>query len=472
MKLLASLDGITMDHAIICEVKSWNIVLVHAVQAGDLPDSHWPQVEQQLLVTGAKEALFVVSDGTEENTAFMWYASRPERRQRLVAGWKQFAADLKAYKSTPPAEPVQEVIAAPIKQLPALSIQVQGSIALASNLEIFGAKLREFISNIIKEPKDDQDFADAEAAVKTLKKAEEALEQAETAALSQTASIDEMRSAVALNKELARSARLMLSKIVEQRKATIRLQIMQAGQRAFAAHVQMLERRIGMDMPEFKPDFAGAMKGKKTVTSLRDAVEFIVANAKIAANEVADCIEINLKRFSELAAGYEFLFADRAQLALKSADDFEATIKLRIVEHKESQAKKEEAERERIRAEEVEREEKLRIERAEKEWSEHDKALTSLVEENKLPLLTIPGQHRRVVLFDEHGTNPSASPTPSRADALFMDELPVEVQRAIVQHLCTFYRVDRETVIRWLRAIVQAEAAAEFDNKLLDATNP
>lgn len=65
-----------------------------------------------------------------------------------------------------------EATATPTKDLPAVSIQINGAISLISNLDAFGKQLNAFVENINQKPETDQEFADAEAAIKTLDKAE------------------------------------------------------------------------------------------------------------------------------------------------------------------------------------------------------------------------------------------------------------------------------------------------------------
>jgi len=89
------------------------------------------------------------------------------------------------------------------------------------------------------------------------------------------------------------------------------------------------------------------MKGKKTITSLRDAVSTELARVKIEANAIADRIQLNLKVLSE-HPGFEFLFADLAQIAVKANDDFAILVKARIGDER----MRVEAERDRIRQEE------------------------------------------------------------------------------------------------------------------------
>ncbi|WP_242489352.1 MULTISPECIES: hypothetical protein [unclassified Pseudomonas] len=47
-------------------------------------------------------------------------------------------------------------------------------------------------------------------------------------------------------------------------------------------------------MPAVAADFAGAMKNKRTIASLQDAVDTELAGAKIAASQTADAIRLNL----------------------------------------------------------------------------------------------------------------------------------------------------------------------------------
>jgi len=369
MPLLASFDGLTMCEDICWENKLWNDCFAQIVRDGDVPDTHWPQLEQQLLVSGASKVLFTVSDGTEEKTVSTWYASQFARRAALLAGWKQFAADLANYQH---AETAPDAVAAPQMQLPTVSVQVSGSIALISNLDKFGEALTEYVAKINKKPQTDQDFADLEATVKTLKAAEDALESAESNALAQTASIDDMRRAVALYRDTARSNRLLVEKLVKAEKENRKNAIAQAGKDAFAQHIDSLNTRIGKPyMPAITVDFAAAIRSLKSMTSIQNAVDTALANGKIEADAIANKITANLLALREHAEEFKFLFADTAQLISKETDDLIAVIKSRIAEHKAAEEKRIEAERERIRAEEVA---KLAREQASKEAAEKREA--------------------------------------------------------------------------------------------------
>jgi predicted phage-related endonuclease len=358
-RLSASCDGLTMGEDIAFEHKQWNAALAAAISAGQLPDEYMPQPQQIMMVTPAKKVIFVCSDGTRDNFVYLWVMPDPVWQARIRDGWTQFQIDRATYQHI---EVLPAPVAAAVQDLPALSIRVDGQLTLNHNLVVFGEKLQSFIADIDTNPCDDQAFADAEQAIKVMERAETALGAAEASALSQVSAVDEMVRTVASYKELARKTRLMLEKVVKARKETIRVEIQQAGKDKAAAHIAALNARLGKPyMPSIAVDFAGVMKGKKTVTSLRDAVDTELARFKIEANSVADRIQINLGVLRELASNHIFLFADTPSIVFKAADDLAALVKMRIAEHEQAEAAKAEAlrariaEEERVKAEAAER---------------------------------------------------------------------------------------------------------------------
>lgn len=352
MKLLASFDGIDLMDEVIWENKLLNASLIQQVKAGELDQHYWAQLEHQLLVSGAERALFTTSDGTDEGTHHLWYESVPERRLQLIGAWKQFAVDLAAYVA-PEAAP-QKVVAEAVTALPTVFAQVTGSIALKDNLPEYEVALRDFIDHrLITKPESDQDFANLDLQIKALKGAEAALDASEEQALSQAEMLSAFKRQKDMLHKLTRDTRLAAEKLLAAEKERIKLEQVQRGQKEFAAHIASLNTRLGKPyMPQVSADFAGAIKGKRTVDSLRDAVNTELARAKIAANEIADRIQVNLTTLRELASAHAFLFADTPSIVLKAADDLTTLVKARITEHDAKVAAQQEAERARIRAEE------------------------------------------------------------------------------------------------------------------------
>ncbi|MGF6318768.1 YqaJ viral recombinase family protein [Pseudomonas frederiksbergensis] len=351
--LLASLDGCTMLGETLFEHKMWNEQLAADVLTGNLDPHYYWQLEQQLLVSGAEKVIFVCSDGTEDNFVSMEYTPVPGRAATLVAGWKQFQADLLDFT---PVEVMPEAVGKTPDSLPALRIEVTGMVT-ASNLEQFKAHSLAVFDSINTVLETDQHFADAEKTVKWCGDVEERLAAAKQHALSQTESIDALFRTIDEISAEARNKRLMLDKLVKARKLSIREDIVMDAAKALQAHIDQINTSLGgkARMPAIPADFAGAIKGKKSITSLRDAADSELARAKIAASQIGDGIRINLTSVDELASDHQFLFNDIQQLVLKANDDLVALIKVRISEHQKAEADKEEAQRERIRNEELQR---------------------------------------------------------------------------------------------------------------------
>jgi predicted phage-related endonuclease len=349
--LLASLDGCTMLGEILFEHKMWNEQLAADVRAGDLDAHYYWQLEQQLLVSGAEKVIFVCSDGTEENFVSMEYFPVPGRAEKLVAGWKQFEADLEAYE---PVEAVPEAIGTAPETLPALRIEVTGMVT-ASNLEQFKARSLAVIGAINTDLQTDQHFADADKTVKWCGEVESKLAAAKQHALSQTESIDLLFRTIDQISEQTRTKRLELEKLVKARKVAIRDEIVTKAQAALRSHIDQINASLGgrVLLPQVSSDFAGAIKGKKSIASLRDAADSELARAKIDASQKADAIRLNLASLAELAVDHNFLFNDIQQLVMKANDDLVTLIKVRIDEHKKAEADRLEKERQQIREEEA-----------------------------------------------------------------------------------------------------------------------
>lgn len=351
VKLLASFDGITMMENVIFEHKMLNKELAEDVNNKDLKPEYYWQLEQQLLVSGADKAIFVVSDGTEENMVYMWYEPVPGRAEKLITGWKQFIEDMDIHKHIEDAVVVAEVQ----ETLPAVSIRVDGGLTIIDNLSAFGQALTVYVEKINKEPETDQDFVNLEAAVKTLSKSEEALTFAENNALSQAESIDIMRQSVETYRALARKTRLIIEKLVTAKKATIKSEIVEGGKTALFNHVnsldQSLDQRIGDNasglMPVIEHNFASVIKNKRTLASIRGAVNDELARCKILANEAAEIIRANLKVLADNEE-HKLLFSDIKQIVNKEPDDFKLLVNSRITAYKEQEATKK-AEKEKIK---------------------------------------------------------------------------------------------------------------------------
>ena len=350
--LLASLDGCTMLGETLFEHKMWNEQLAADVRASDLDPHYYWQLEQQLLVSGAEKVIFVCSDGTEENFVSMEYTPVQGRAAKLVAGWKQFEADLAVHEF---ADAPSIVVGKAPDELPALRIELTGMVT-ASNLKLFEQSALAVIDSVKTTLQTDQDFADAKKAVKWCGDVEEAVAAAKKQALSQTQTIEELFSSLDRVSAHARETRLKVDKLVKAQELLVKTNIKQKAEQALTDHVAAINKTLGKVMlPAVAADFVGAMKNKRTIASLQDAVDTELARAKIDASQAADSIRLNLTSLAELATDHAFLFSDIQQLVLKANDDLVTLIKFRISEHEKAEEEKAEATRKRIREEELQR---------------------------------------------------------------------------------------------------------------------
>lgn len=351
--LLASMDGQTMLGETLFEHKLWNDSVVAQIKAGQLEPHYYWQLEQQLLVSGAERVIFVCSDGTAENFAHMEYRPVPGRAQQLIEGWAQFETDLGAYEVT--AEAPSIVVGKAPDELPALRIELTGMVT-ASNLHVFESSALAVIDSVKTTLTTDQDFADAKKAVKWCGDVESAVKEAKKQALSQTATIADLFSSLDRVSAHARETRLKVEKLVAAQELLVKSGIKQKGEQALAEHIAGINKTLGkVTLPHIPSDFAGAIKNKRTIASLQDAVDTELARAKIEASKAADAIRLNLSSLAELAVDHVFLFSDVQQLVGKSNEDLVTLIKFRIAEHKRVEDEKAEAQREQIRKEELKR---------------------------------------------------------------------------------------------------------------------
>lgn len=335
---LASFDGMTMDERTLFEHKLWNEELAAAIKAGELDPMYYWQLEHQLAVDEkAERVIFVCSDGTPEKCVHMIYTPVPGRAAQLNAGWAQLKADVLAWVP-PAAEVITE--AKVIKALPALAVQLVGEVK-TSNLALYRSTALDFIRNINTDLQTDQDFADAQTTVTFCEKAEKELQAVKQSALAQTASIDELFRTVDQLSEEMRQKRLTLEKLVTKRKDEIRGEIVQNGRKLWMAHIEALDKRLARVRGKYDaPDFVAAVKGKRTLSSLRGAVDDALAKAKIAANQQADDIATNLGVIDEITKDHTFLVHDLADLVTINPAHLAGVLNGRVAAHERAEAEK------------------------------------------------------------------------------------------------------------------------------------
>lgn len=371
-KLSASFDGLTMDESICFEHKTLNKSLEdlrgddseylrgHKTDdASILPEMYRAQMEQQLMVSGAGKCLFMATKWYLENKynddrfvddITCWYTSDPDMRDRLLQGWTQFAVDLETYQHV---EHTKKPKAEVCIELPALFVHAKGEIT-THNMDEFGMALTAKLSEVRAIALvTDQDFSNAKEAAKKFRETAKAIALSKEAMLAQTETIGEAaRKMDAWAKDLNQTA-LQLEKDVEREDKAKKEVMVLEGRQAYADHVAALEAEIKpIRMTLTPPNFAEALKGKRNYASMHDAIQTMLAGAKIEADAQGKDIRSKLAFFkTDSVSQYDFLFRDLQTIIQKPLDDLELIVKTRIDHHAADEAARLEAERTRMEAE-------------------------------------------------------------------------------------------------------------------------
>ncbi|MBO9766475.1 MULTISPECIES: lambda-exonuclease family protein [Xanthomonas] len=406
-KYSASFDGLTLLEETAFEHKSLNDDLRRAMVDGctgaDLPLVYQVQMEHQAMVSGAARVLFMASKWRGDELVeerHCWYTPDPELRARVSAGWEQFEADVAAYEHVEKAEPVASGRAP--DTLPSLHIAVTGMVT-ASNLAEFKASAMAVLSGINRELQTDDDFANAEQTVKWCKGVEERLEATKQQILGQTADIDAVFRTMDDVAAEARRVRLELDKLVKVEKDNRRSQIVANGVQSVREHYASINAGLdahALAVPvTLAADIGAVIKGKKSISSMQDAVGAAAANAKIAASQQAERVRANVRVLEMEMGTFAGLFHDRVQLcATKSPEDLRNLITARITEQKRVEEQRLEAQREKIRQEETdklareqqEREEAQRLAEAVAELARRATAVPSAAVSAPAPVAAAP----------------------------------------------------------------------------------
>uniref|UniRef100_UPI0035C6A2D0 YqaJ viral recombinase family protein n=3 Tax=Bacteria TaxID=2 RepID=UPI0035C6A2D0 len=353
LKLLASLDGLSEDQQMVFEHKLWNETLAENVRNNVLEDTHYWQLEHQLLVSGAENALFMTSDGTADKREYMHYISIPERREQLIAGWKQFNKDLESFEM----EAKKEVVVAEKTSLPAISYSVTGT-EISTNIGVCLEQIKTMASEeMSKVLETDQDFADKDQLNKDVKKARAGLKDMIAKVRGEFVSYSQFEEIAQEMDGVLQQMQSHGEKQVKQAKEAKKQAIWTEADNNLRQHIAECDAKLkpmllaGI-MGAFTPNWAGAMKNKRTIESLENAVSEELAKWKVEINQVMDRVVPNLQYLRDHAADYKFLFSDAQQLVNQDAEPFQAIIKSRIADHKQAEEERLEAERQRIQKEE------------------------------------------------------------------------------------------------------------------------
>jgi len=313
-KLSASFDGITFAGDVIFEHKLLNDELRAAFHnqdpdTVDLPIMYRIQMEQQLYISGAEKCLFMATkwngDELAEPAKECWYWPDPELRQKILAGWEQFEKDLSAY--VPPVQ-VEKVEAKVVEALPVPSVVVKGEM-VSCNLNEITPHFDNYLANINTTLATDQDFADAEVEAKNCRDMAKKLDSVTEAIIAQMGDINQAISVLGEYSQKLNKMGLQLEKAVKEQKESVKTSAILKAKSDYVDFVSGLQSGLPVVLLQVvpAPDFAGAIKGIKTIASMHSRINDSLAQGKAAATTAAKDIKTKAEYIKEVSKGYEHL---------------------------------------------------------------------------------------------------------------------------------------------------------------------
>jgi hypothetical protein len=173
------------------------------------------------------------------------------------------------------------------------------------------------------------------------------------------ADIEQFTSDLSAIAEMLRQCRLNEDKQVKARKEAIKSEELNRASNEWNAVIVGYNEKLWqagkMQMPAVHVDFQGAIKGLKTVASLRSKLNDEIARGKIEASATFEKITSNLDLLKMHAGEYIFLFSDIQTLCVEDADYIQAIATQRVNDHKAQEDARIQAEAKRIADEQIER---------------------------------------------------------------------------------------------------------------------
>lgn len=340
----ASFDGLTMSRDINFEHKMLNDEIRACESIDDLHDQYKIQMTQQMGVSGASKTLFLAAEWDENgdmvDSVEFWYEFDSDLWDDIKAGWAQLQQDVANYEHKPVAE---KPVADSIEAFPVAMIQARGEIVV-SNLNEVLPRFDLFLSSQKTELVTDDDFANGEAVAKFSRETAKKLRLVADQTIDQISSVSDAVRALQNYADQFDGLGLKLEKLVKSEKEARKDAIINTAKVQWRDHLDGLDSELKpVHLHIAPPDFISAVKNKRTIESLQNAVDTVLAQSKISADAMAKVYRQNLAWANENAIEFNFLYAnDLSAIVSKDHEDFKNLIESRITAFKaQEQAKKE-----------------------------------------------------------------------------------------------------------------------------------
>ena len=212
-----------------------------------------------------------------------------------------------------------------------LIIRLKGEVT-DTNFDEWKNDLLARLKKVNTELASDDDFANAESDVKTIKAGEVALKNAKASAIEQADEIQKLFAAIDEVSSEARDARLALERQIKKRKAEMKDEIVDTGLDQIKAHIEEQSTELQSVNHSWldRSAFEDEIKGKRTTSSIQKAITGLQVKIKNEIAEREDSINANRQVLDKINDDHSALFQDKESLLLMDGESLQATIDERI----------------------------------------------------------------------------------------------------------------------------------------------
>ena len=339
MQLSCSLDGITPNGKLIWECKQENLGKFDSLILHKIPQEDFWQCCQCMYITGADHIVYTLADKEGKVTAKTFPRSYFEPSFPLMlAEWKNFDDLVEKLRRTGSRLTKDKAPEAIGSQPSVIDLEFDFDVSIRKcNVGLYRNDVINAINSIRTDLQTDQDFADANEAIKWCKGIKEKVEHARKLALSKSKELEDMFAALQEIQQLAKNKELALTKLKKTRSQEIREGIVKEHETQVRDYIKAANESIA---PYFLPEInardkiIGAMKNKSSFNSLQEAAALAVNSIKFEISEKLNEIIANTDHVKYLSGDHLPLFPDLENLVHLSNDKFKKTVAERIAAYK------------------------------------------------------------------------------------------------------------------------------------------
>lgn len=222
-------------------------------------------------------------------------------------------------------------------------LHVSGTVQ-NTNLSEFEASANAVISSINMVLETDQDFAEAKENIKACKEVEIRIGNAKNQAINSIAEVAEQNRILERLEAKFREIRLTLNRTVQSEETRRKNEIISGGFDEVKAALAASNVSHGYRVD--KSDFTEAIKGKRSLEKMQEAIEELVVGKKREISALNSIFLANIESIKKAEVDFPGLFPDKNTLSLQSIEMVDVNIESRVNQYKLKQQEREQRERE------------------------------------------------------------------------------------------------------------------------------